>query len=166
MAEIKIKIILLGNGGVGKTSIARRYTENTFVSTYRPSLGVDFMVKRLIYKDYRIKLMVFDTAGQEFIASLRQRYYFAASGAVIVYDITSRKSFELVEKWVTELKREAGEIKTMLVGNKLDLKRQRTVSYEEGLAYANKINADYFEVSARDGEFVEDIFFPFIEKAV
>ncbi|MCY3414850.1 MAG: GTP-binding protein [Candidatus Heimdallarchaeota archaeon] len=166
MAETKLKIILLGNGGAGKTSIARRYTENRFLSSYRPSLGVDFMVKRLIHKGYKIKVMVFDTAGQEFIASLRQRYYFAASGAVIVYDITSRKSFDLVGKWVDELRREAGEIKTMLVANKLDLQKQRVVSTEEGEDYAKKIGAEYFEVSAATGWGVDGIFQPFVELAV
>ena len=166
MAEIKVKIILLGNGGAGKTSIATRYTENRFSANYRPSLGVDFMVKRLIHKDYRIKVMVFDTAGQEFISTLRQRYYFAASGAVIVFDITSRKSFEMVNKWYSELTKEAGAIKTMLVANKLDLKRSRMVSSEEGIEFAKTINADYYEVSALTGEAVDAIFQPFIENAV
>jgi small GTP-binding protein len=166
MAEIKVKIILLGNGGAGKTSIAQRYTANRFTSTYRPSLGVDFMVKRLIHKDYRVKVMVFDTAGQEFISTLRQRYYFAASGAVIVFDITSRKSFEMCGKWYEELTREAGAIKTMLVANKLDLKRQRVVTPEEGMEYAKTINATYLEASALTGETVNKIFLPFVEIAV
>ena len=166
MAEIKVKIILLGNGGAGKTSIATRYTENRFPYNYRPSLGVDFMVKRLIYKDYRIKVMVFDTAGQEFISTLRQRYYFAASGAVIVYDITSRKSFEMVSKWYAELTKEAGTIKTMLVANKLDLKRQRVVSTDEGIEFAKTINATYYEVSALTGESVDSLFQPFVENSL
>ena len=161
--EIKLKIILLGNGSVGKTSLSNRYTVDRFSSTYKPSLGVDFMVKRENYEGRKIKIMVFDTAGQEYISTLRKRYYTGAHGAVIVYDITSRKSFEDLDKWVSEVKGEVGDIKTVFVGNKIDLD-DRQVSTEEAKAYAEKNHGLYFESSAKFGDGVRDIFVPFMDE--
>lgn len=162
LEERKVKVILLGNGSVGKTSIANRYTHDKFSSTYKPSLGVDFMVKRVEVDGQKYKVMVFDTAGQEFISSLRKRYYTGATGAVVVFDTTSKQSFEDLDKWLVELRGEVGEIDTIIVGNKIDLTETRQISREEGEKYASDQNATYMESSALLGEGIRDIFLPFI----
>lgn len=164
--ELKIKVILLGNGSVGKTSLANRFTRDKFASTYKPSLGVDFMVKRMEYQGMNVKVLVFDTAGQEFISSLRKRYYAGASGAVIVFDLTSRRSFDDLNRWVEEVRGEVGNIQTVFVGNKTDLAEDREISLEEGNGYADKMDGDYIESSAKFGDKVQDIFVPFIEAAI
>jgi len=164
--ELKVKVILLGNGAVGKTSIANRYTHDKFSSTYKPSLGVDFMVKRVEVDSKKIKLMVFDTAGQEFISTLRKRYYSGASGAVIVFDVTRRKTFEDLERWLKEVDQEVGKIQTIFVGNKIDLDEARAISTKEAEEFAALHSAEYMESSALLGEGVRDIFQPFITKAV
>lgn len=161
--EIKIKVILLGNGSVGKTSLAKRFTIDKFSETYKPSLGVDFMVKRIEYKGRHVKVLVFDTAGQEFISSLRKRYYAGAAGAVIVYDLTSRKSFDDLSRWVEEVRNEVGDIKTVFAGNKTDLTDERDITTEEGQNYAKQMNGEYLETSAKMGHHVHDIFVPFIK---
>ncbi len=161
--EIKIKVILLGNGSVGKTSLANRFARDKFTETYKPSLGVDFMVKRIEYKGRKVKVLVFDTAGQEFISSLRKRYYAGAAGAVIVFDLTSRKSFEDLSRWVEEVRNEVGDIKTVFAGNKTDLTDLRDISTEEGQNYAKEMNGAYLETSAKMGHYVNDIFVPFID---
>ena len=164
--EIKIKVILLGNGSVGKTSLANRFARDKFSETYKPSLGVDFMVKRIEYKGRKVKVLVFDTAGQEFISSLRKRYYAGAAGAVIVFDLTSRKSFEDLSRWVDEVRNEVGDINTVFAGNKTDLENERDISTEEGQTYADKMNGQYLETSAKLGHHVHDIFIPFIESYI
>jgi len=164
--ELKIKVILLGNGSVGKTSLANRFTRDKFASTYKPSLGVDFMVRRMEYEGRNVKILVFDTAGQEFISSLRKRYYAGASGAVIVYDITSRRSFEDLSRWVEEVRGEVGNIHTIFVGNKIDLSEDREINTEEAKNYADKMDGEYIESSAKLGDKVIDIFIPFIEVAL
>ncbi|MHA2253196.1 MAG: Rab family GTPase [Candidatus Kariarchaeaceae archaeon] len=160
--ELKIKVILLGDGGVGKTSIAKRYTQGTFSDTYKPSLGVDFMVKREEVDGQKFKMLVFDTAGQEFISTLRKRYYSGADGAVIVFDLTRKETFADLERWVKEVRGEVGDIQTIFVGNKVDLEEQRMVSREEAIAFAEANNGSFMESSALRDEGVTDIFLPFI----
>lgn len=164
--ELKVKVILLGNGAVGKTSIANRYTHDKFSSTYKPSLGVDFMVKRVEIEGMKIKLMVFDTAGQEFISTLRKRYYSGASGAVIVFDVTRQKTFDDLERWVQEVRTEVGDIQTVFVGNKIDLEMSRVIGHEQALSAADKYGAEYIESSALLGDGIRDIFEPFILRTV
>lgn len=161
--ELKIKVILLGDGRVGKTSLAVRYTHEKFSSSYKPSLGVDFMLKRVLVGEQRVKIMVFDTAGQEFISSLRKRYYSGAHGAVLVYDVTRRETFDNLVNWLKEVHDEVGKIFTTIVGNKSDLKEEREVPFEEGEAFANAQGADYMETSALSGENVKDLFQTFID---
>lgn len=164
--ELMIKLILLGNGSVGKTSLATRFAKNKFKSEYQPSIGVNLLVKMVAYQDQFIKVLVFDTAGQEFMSSLRKQHYVGANGTVIVFDITSRQTFENLQRWVDEVREEVGELKTFIVGNKVDLEDERVVSYDEAYSYAESVNAEYLESSAKEDIRVNDIFQSFIEEAV
>ncbi len=159
---IRVKTVLLGDGRVGKTSLAVRYAQNRFAKNYKPSLGVDFLMKRVRIDDKDIKILVFDTAGQPTIKALRTKYYTKANGAVVVYDVTRRETFNNIPKWLKEVKDEVGEIYTIVVGNKTDLKDERQVSREEAEEFVKEIGADYFETSALSGENVVDLFESFI----
>lgn len=164
--ELKVKVILLGDGGVGKTSIAKRYTQGTFSETYKPSLGVDFMVKRVEIDNRFFKMLVFDTAGQEFISTLRKRYYSGSDGAIIVFDMTRRETFDALGKWVKEIQDEVGDVETIFVGNKIDLIDDRQVTREEAMEFAKSMNAAYMESSALRDDGVSDIFIPFIRTII
>ncbi|MCE7735482.1 MAG: GTP-binding protein [Candidatus Heimdallarchaeota archaeon] len=164
--ELMIKLILLGNGSVGKTSLATRFAKNTFKSEYQPSIGVNLLVKMVAYQDQFIKVLVFDTAGQEFMSSLRKQHYTGANGAVIVFDLSSRVTFDNLVRWVDEVREEVGDLKTIIVGNKIDLEDERVISYDEALSYSKSVNAEYLESSAKEDIRVNDIFQPFIEEAV
>jgi small GTP-binding protein len=124
------------------------------------------MIKVLDHEGRKVKVLIFDTAGQEFISTLRRQHYGGASGAAIVFDLTSRKSFEDLSAWLEELREEVQDVKVIFVGNKTDLVDQRVISTEEGQAFANKMNAGYLESSAKLGEHVNDIFIPFIQEAI
>lgn len=164
--ELMVKIILLGNGSVGKTSLASRFAKNTFKSQYQPTLGVNLLVKFISYQGQYIKLLIFDTAGQEFMSSLRKQHYAGANGVIIVFDITSRQSFDGLHQWIREIQEEVGSIKTVIVGNKVDLEYDREILYNEGLSYSQTVRSEYFESSAKENIRVADIFQPFIEDAV
>ncbi len=152
---------MVGDYEVGKTSLAIRFTQNRFQASYKPSLGVDFFLKKVEVKGKGIvKILVFDTAGQEFITSLRQRYFKGASGAVIVFDLTRRETFTHLKRWVNEVKMYAGEVKKIIVGNKLDL-GEREVSKNEAEQFANSLGAKYYETSAKLGDNVHDVFYEF-----
>lgn len=165
-SDIRVKVILLGDGRVGKTSLAVRYTQGKFQANYKPSLGVDFLIKRVTIDNRQLKILVFDTAGQETISSIRKKYYYGAHGAVIVYDVTRRKTFENIPTWLNELKDQVGEIYTVIVGNKTDLMEEREVSYDEALAFAKELGADYLETSALSGENVTDLFQMYIDYVI
>jgi small GTP-binding protein len=164
--ELMIKLIVLGNGSVGKTSLATRFAKNTFKSEYQPSIGVNLLVKMVAFRDQFIKVLVFDTAGQEFMSSLRKQHYVGANGTVIVFDITSRATFDNLQRWVDEVREEVGGLKTIIVGNKVDLEDERVVSYDEAVSYAQSVKAEYLESSAKEDIRVNDIFQSFIEEAI
>ena len=159
--EYRVKVIMVGDYAVGKTSLAVRFTQDRFQAIYKPSLGVDFFLKKVTFPDKgRVKILVFDTAGQEFIASLRQRYYRGASGAVIVFDLTRRETFDHLPMWVGEVQMHAGKIPLSIVGNKADLEG-REVEKGEAEGFAKRHEAIYYETSALSGENVQDVFHRF-----
>ncbi|OLS24703.1 MAG: Transforming protein p29 precursor [Candidatus Heimdallarchaeota archaeon LC_2] len=163
---LMIKIILLGDGRVGKTSLANRFAKNIFRSDYQPTIGINFLIKQAVYQDQAVKILIFDTAGQEFLSSLRKQHYAAANGVVIVYDITNKQTFDDLDKWVNEIQEEVGDVKTVFVGNKVDLEDKRVVSAEEGKFYAQSVKSEYLESSAKDDIQVTDIFQSFIDDAI
>ncbi|MHA2276102.1 MAG: Rab family GTPase [Candidatus Kariarchaeaceae archaeon] len=164
--DLQIKVLLLGNGMVGKTSLATRFAHNTFKSSYQPSIGVDFLIKILDFEGRKVKVLIFDTAGQEFLSTLRRQHYGGASGAAIVFDLTSRKSFEDLTNWVQELREEVPDVKIVFVGNKTDLIEERVISADEAKTYAKKMNGEYLESSAKLDYHVTDIFIPFGNEAL
>ncbi|HUU79085.1 MAG TPA: Rab family GTPase [candidate division Zixibacteria bacterium] len=152
------KVIIVGAGKVGKTSLTIRFAEDRFRESYLPTLGVDFLTKNLTINDKHIKLQLWDTGGQEFVMSLLPFYFSGAAGGVLVYDITNRNSFNSLDYWLKQIRQNAGDIPVTLAGNKIDISEQRKVSTEEAQAFAKEKKLFYIETSAKTGVSVPDIF--------
>jgi len=152
------KVIIVGAGKVGKTSLTIRFAEDRFRESYLPTLGVDFLTKNLTIGKKKIKLQLWDTGGQEFVISLLPFYYTGAHGGVLVYDITNRNSFNSLDHWLKQIRQNAGDIPLVLAGNKIDILDQRKVTEEEGRAFAESRNLIYLETSAKTGISVPDLF--------
>ncbi|MFQ6126192.1 MAG: Rab family GTPase [Candidatus Heimdallarchaeota archaeon] len=156
--EYEFKTISLGKEAVGKTSLIRRFAVGQFSETYIPTLGVDFFVKNVRIDKINVKLLLYDTAGQESFGPLRPLYYRKANGAFIVFDITQRSSFEKLDYWYNEVYINCGAIPYIIVGNKLDLEADRSVSIGEATTYAASNGLKYIETSAKTGENVSELF--------
>ena len=158
-SEVLFKVVIIGHGRVGKTSLARRFCEDTFTTSYQTTLGLDLFSKKLNIDDQKIKLIIWDTGGQEKLGQLRPYWYRGATGGVLVFSLCDKNSFFSAEKWLDDLKSYTTPgIPIFLVGNKSDLKDQIEVSIGEAEEYANKRGLEYFETSAKDGTNVEDVF--------
>ena len=158
--DLSFKIIVIGNSGVGKSSLSIQAARHTFAENYFATVGVEFFTMNIKLQNKVIKLQIWDTCGQEIYRSLISNFYSNSSLAVIVYSITDSSSFDSIDNWVKELKANSSpDIKVFLIGNKIDLEDQRVVSTEQGKMLQNDYNLDLFvESSAREGHNTEYIF--------
>jgi len=153
------KVVLLGEGCVGKTSLMLRYVQKQFNDKHLTTIQASFLQKKLTVDGVRVNLAIWDTAGQEKFHALGPIYYRDSNGAILVYDITDRDSFDRVQNWVKELRKMLGEgIVLVIAGNKCDLERQRVVSLEEAEAYAKTVGAEHFSTSAKMDKGVSELF--------
>jgi Ras-related protein Rab-5C len=164
---IQVKLVLLGEAAVGKSSLVLRFVNGEFQDNKEPTIGAAFLTQKCKLDDKVIKFEIWDTAGQERFHSLAPMYYRNAQAAVVAYDITKaviyiincQTSLERAKAWVKELQRQANpNIVIALVGNKLDLASSREVSIAEASAYAKECNLLFLEASAKTGENVVDCF--------
>jgi Ras-related protein Rab-6A len=151
------KIIFVGDAGVGKTTIISRIMDNPYNEVYEPSIGVDFMSKNIKYKDQNVKLQIWDTAGQEKYKGLIPSYVRNSSIVFVVYDISVKTSFDNIPKWLTFI-RTIENTSLILCGNKIDLSN-REVKKEEGEVLAKKEGIPFFEVSAKTGDNIKNMFY-------
>ena len=148
----KIRIMIIGDSTVGKTSLLRKYIQNEFSTNFINTVGFDIQIKFLIINNKKIKLQISDTAGQERYRIVSKSFFNASEGFIIVYDITKRDSFVNVNNWVEQIKEIAPNYsKSIIFGNKCDLKEKREIEINEGKELANKFNFKFFETSAKDG---------------
>lgn len=142
--------LFAGNFGVGKTSLVQRFMADDSLGTAAPTLSLDFRVKRLEIDKQRVRLHVWDTAGQERFDSLSYKYYRGANGVLLVYDISTRKSFDDITMWLENIRKHCHQdINAVLVGNKCDLK-DRQVPSAEAEKLADELHMPYFETSATE----------------
>ena len=147
------KICVVGNGGVGKTSMVLRYCENSFKESYLMTLED--------HPQLQVKLQLWDLAGQKHFSFVRPPFYRGATGIIYVFDLTRRSSFADLLEWRDEVEKVIGQKPSLLIGNKLDLARigQREVASQDGEALMGEMHAmQYFETSAKEGDSVEDVF--------
>ena len=147
---------IAGDSGVGKSNLLTRFTRNEFNLESKPTIGVEFATRTLITDNKSIKAQIWDTAGQERYRAITSAYYRGGLGALLVYDISKKPSFDNVEKWLKELREHADpNIVLMLVGNKSDLRHLRAVKTEEAAIFAEKYSLAFLETSALDASNVE-----------
>ena len=169
-AKYIIKILTLGDSKVGKTSIILRYINKKFIDTGQLStIGIDFKTKFIEKGGEKIKVTIYDTAGQERFRNIIKHYYKGANGVLLTYDITDKNSFKNLDFWIGDLKENADnfdDIFICLIGNKNDKKEEREVSIEEADKYAKEKNLPFFEVSAKTGEGIQKLFNEIIKGAM
>ena len=156
-----MKLIVIGDSGTGKSSLLHRFVEDAFSEEQTQTIGVEFGAKVVQLLGKRVKLQIWDTAGQERYKSVTRSYYRGAVGCLIVYDITSRLSYEHVPQWLADVRQLAGnDVVVMIVGNKSDLANadKRTVQHNEASLFAQENGLMHFETSASTGELVSDAF--------
>ena len=161
-----LKLLIIGESGVGKSSLLLRFTDDLFDPEISSTIGVDFKVKTLrVEGNNQVKLAIWDTAGQERFRTLTPSYYRGAQGAILVYDVNSKETFARLDTWLNELETFANkpDIVKMLVANKID-KADREVSKEEGLKFARKHSMLFIEASAKTKEGVQIAFEELVEK--
>lgn len=151
------KVVFMGNTAVGKTSIIHQFIYNAATADHQPTIGIDFYAKPVTDGDTTVKMQIWDTAGQEKFHSLIPSYVRSSTVAVMVYDITSKQTFDDLAKWYTTVTNIA-EPAMIVVGNKCDLESEREVSIEQAKKYANDIHAQYIETSARTPINVQELF--------
>jgi len=166
-----LKLLIIGESGVGKSSLLLRFTDDAFDPEQAATIGVDFKVKTVkVNHGDRVKLAIWDTAGQERFRTLTPSYYRGGQGVIVVYDVTNRDSFSKVENWLTELETYSTnlDLVKMLVGNKCDLESQgeRSVAKEEGQKLARKHQMMFIEASAKTREGVACAFEELVEKII
>ena len=154
-----LKYIIIGDAAVGKSNLLLRYLHGKFHPEYQLTIGVEFGAKNVTIKNKIYRIQVWDTAGSEIYRSITRSYYKNSVCALVVYDISSRDSFNNVSQWIEDCKNNSPKTITMvLVGNKIDLEERRQITRDEGEELAEKNGILFFETSAKDGTNVEDIF--------
>ncbi|CAO1419543.1 unnamed protein product [Diamesa serratosioi] len=154
------KVVLLGEGKVGKTSILLRFVEDKFNNQHLSTIQASFLNKKINFdNNNRVSLNVWDTAGQEKFHALGPIYYRSSNGALLVYDICDEQSFQKIKVWIKELKKVLGQdISIIIVGNKIDMEKDRVVPLEEAVRYAEGQGAKHFQTSAKQNEGIDEIF--------
>ncbi len=160
--ERLFKLIILGSGAVGKTTLVNRFLKKENIVDYRPTLGISLSTQQYYVQGFKedvIKFLICDLAGQSFFRRVRREYYKGANCAFIVYDVTRRDTFEeAINFWFEDAKKELGSIPFGLIGNKIDMEDEREVTKEEGLAKAKEIKSFFIETSALHNINVQDTF--------
>ena len=158
MNEIDLKILLVGDTSVGKTSILSKYIDDIFEENQISTIGVEYKVKSLIINGRKINLRIWDSSGQERFRSITQSFFRNAEGILYIFDLTEKKTFEGVKQWLIDSESYNLNIKKILVGNKVDLIEKRKVEKEIIDNFVKKIQLKYYEMSAKDGTNIDNVF--------
>jgi len=153
------KILTIGESGVGKTCILRRFVENKFLKSHLATIGIDFRTKVIHVYGKDIKLKIWDTAGQERYHNITSQIYKGADGIILVFDVNEEISFTKIKDWIEQIKSNVSqeEISLILLGNKCDIE-ERAISKEQGQEMANSLNVNYYETSALNGTGINEAF--------
>ena len=162
-----IKIMTLGNMKVGKTNFMLKYTENKYEESHVSTIGLDFKIKKIEINNKNYQLLLFDTAGQERYKSIALNVIKDTHGILLMYDITEKATFESIPDWIQNIKDLKGDdFPLILLGNKIDLENERTVSKEEGQKLADEIGIQFFEISNKEGINIQEAGLALIKKII
>jgi small GTP-binding protein len=165
--ENLIKLLTLGDSGVGKTNFIFRFIENQFTETHVSTIGFDFKSQILTLPNKKvIKLQIWDTAGQERYMSVNKNLFLRVQGILLIYDISNRESFEHITNWISNIRELCANIPIILIGNKTDLDDIRVVATSEGQQIANEHNLEFLETSSKTGINVREAFINISEKVL
>ena len=163
--EYKLKVVVVGDSGVGKTNLIKRFINDTFNKDSKATVGVEFLSKTYLINQEVFKIEIWDTAGQERYKSITAAYYKGAKGAMIVYDVTNQTSFDNVDNWANEIKEKAARnINLMIVGNKTDLTDKIVVTSEVATEKAKALEIPIMETSALDSTNVKEAFYQLLRE--
>jgi Ras-related protein Rab-8A len=161
MIDYKFKIIVLGDPGVGKTSLILRYTNNAFRRSYIPTLGVHVSDKIFKINDAIVQLVIWDLAGQQKFDTMRHQFYMGSDAFILVFDLTDLKSFENISNWFLDIQNQLKEQENLIgciIGNKSDLEKQIKIKFENARELSSYLNLNFFETSALSGSNVDNVF--------
>lgn len=158
--DVSLKVIVVGNGRVGKTSMITRFAQGVMTDAYKKTIGTDFMEKEITLASTGeiVKLMLWDTAGQEMFSKLTRSYYKGSGAVVYVFSTTDRDSFEEVERWQRRVEEECGPISSVLVQNKIDLIDQSEITTQEVEDLARRMKVKLYRTCVKDNIRVDDVF--------
>jgi small GTP-binding protein len=157
--ENVIKILLLGDSGIGKSCAMVRFFQNEFIQSYITTIGVDFKKKDIILHNKQFEVYIWDTAGNERFRTITMSYIRGCNLLILLYDTTNIKSFDGLEDWIKTIQAYNGDItKLIIVGTKIDNVFDREVSYEDAVKFCSKYDINYYEISGKTGENVEFMF--------
>ena len=160
------KVLLLGDTTVGKTCFLMKYTDKTFQDVHISTIGLDYRLKSMTLKSgKKIKLQIWDTAGQDRFRAITKNYYKSANGIILIYDVTNRQTFDNVKGWISQIREEANQnVLIYIVGNKIDMKEERKVQKEDGEKLAGEYCFPFVETSAKEGININETFEDLVEK--
>ena len=156
--EINLKILILGDSSVGKTSLLLQYADGYFPTIYVATIGIEYKVKKININGADINLQIWDTAGEERFRSITQNYMKGADGILYVYDITQKSSFDNLKTWIRQSEEITEGFKKIIVGNKSDLENERRIQKETVQKFCDERNIKGIEVSAKMGTKVSEAF--------
>ncbi|KAF2165688.1 hypothetical protein M409DRAFT_67062 [Zasmidium cellare ATCC 36951] len=158
--DFLIKLLLIGDSGVGKSCCLLRFSEDSFTPSFITTIGIDFKIRTIELDGKRVKLQIWDTAGQERFRTITTAYYRGAMGILLVYDVTDKRSFDNIRTWFSNVEQHATEgVNKILIGNKCDWEEKRAVKTEDGQALADELGIPFMEVSAKSNINVEKAFY-------
>jgi len=152
------KLLIIGDSGVGKSSLLVRFADNTFSGNYITTIGVDFKIRTMSVNGEKIKLQIWDTAGQERFRTITSTYYRGTHGVIVVYDVTNGESFGNVKRWLHEIEQNCDVVDRILVGNKNDSPDRKVVLTEDAQRFSDQMRIRLFETSAKDNINVDEMF--------
>ncbi|KAI9197113.1 ras family-domain-containing protein, partial [Polychytrium aggregatum] len=155
-----IKLLLIGDSGVGKSCLLLRFSDDSFTPSFITTIGIDFKIRTIELDGKRIKLQIWDTAGQERFRTITTAYYRGAMGILLTYDVTDERSFNNIRNWIRNIEQHASEgVNKILIGNKCDMLEKKVISKDQGQALADEYGIKFIETSAKSNIGVEEAFF-------
>jgi len=157
--DFLIKLLLIGDSGVGKSCLLLRFSDDSFTPSFITTIGIDFKIKTIELDGKRIKLQIWDTAGQERFRTITTAYYRGAMGILLIYDTTDEQSFQNIRNWIRNIEQHAADnVDKILVGNKCDMVSEKVVETSRGKALAEEYGIEFFETSAKTNVNVVEAF--------